>query len=354
MELKGNIKLAVLDCGHLNKRIPFLIQYPRNFGLKRFGYSTAMKNDVVNMAKKGQIQLIHSHGLWMMPNIFPGKISKNYNIPLVVSPRGTMSEWAFQSGLVLIKKLVWNFWQKNCLESVSLFHATAFSEYEDIRRLGFKQPVAIIPNGVDIPKSYTTMQNFNNSNRTLLFLGRIHPKKNVEMLLNAWNRIATQYPEWSLQITGPCNNQHAKRLQLKVDNLNIKRVRFTGVLNGDDKWRAYCQSDLFVLPTHSENFGMSVAESLASGTPVIVTKGAPWGELEIKRAGWWIDQGEDELVMALHNALSKSKKELSLMGENGREWMKEDFSWESISQKMSDSYQWLLNDEKKPSWIFED
>ena len=70
MKLEGNIKLAVLDCGNLDKRIPFLIQYSRDFGLKRFGYSVAMKDGVVSMAKEGLIQLIHSHGLWMMPNIF--------------------------------------------------------------------------------------------------------------------------------------------------------------------------------------------------------------------------------------------------------------------------------------------
>ena len=353
LKLDGNIKLAVLDCGYLDKAIPFLIQYSRNFGLKRFGYSTSMKNGVVSMAKEGRIQLIHSHGLWMMPNIIPGNISKKYKIPLVISPRGTLSKWAFQSGSVFIKKIVWNFGQKKCLENASLFHATAFSEYQDIRRLGFKQPVAIIPNGVDIPNNYNYIEKSANKNRTLLFLGRIHPKKNVEMLLNAWHRIASQYPDWNLQITGPCHNKYANKLQAKVKSVNIKRVIFTGTLNGNDKWDAYYKSDVFVLPTHSENFGMSVAESLASATPVIVTKGAPWDNLEIKGAGWWIEQGEDELVIALHNALSKSKSELSYMGGKGREWMKEDFSWEVIANKMSESYRWVLNGKDKPSWIIE-
>ena len=353
LKLDGNIKLAVLDCGYLDKVIPFLIQYSRNFGLKRFGYSASMKNGVVSMAKEGRIQLIHSHGLWMVPNIIPGNISKKYKIPLVISPRGTLSKWAFQSGSVFIKKIVWNFGQKKCLENASLFHATAFSEYQDIRRLGFKQPVAIIPNGVDIPNNYNYIEKSANKNRTLLFLGRIHPKKNVEMLLNAWHRIASQYPDWNLQITGPCHNKYANKLQAKVKSVNIKRVIFTGTLNGNDKWDAYYKSDVFVLPTHSENFGMSVAESLASATPVIVTKGAPWDNLEIKGAGWWIEQGEDELVIALHNALSKSKSELSYMGGKGREWMKEDFSWEVIANKMSESYRWVLNGKDKPSWIIE-
>jgi|APSaa5957512535_1039671.scaffolds.fasta_scaffold33450_2 glycosyltransferase involved in cell wall biosynthesis len=351
MKLEGNIKLAVLDCGHLNKKIPFLIQYSRDFGLKRFGYSAAMKDGVVSMAKKDLIQLIHSHGLWMMPNIFPGEVSKKYDIPLVISPRGTMSKWAFQSGSVLIKKIVWNFGQKRCLENASLFHATAFSEYEDIRRLGFNQPVAVIPNGVDIPEMLEYSNNKNN--RTLLFLGRIHPKKNVTMLLRAWGQLENQFLDWNLQITGPNNSKYYAEVTNLSKQLKLKRVVFTGELTGNDKWQAYQQAELFVLPTHSENFGMSVAESLASGTPVIVTKGAPWDELEVKDAGWWIDQGEKELVLTLYKALSKSKSDLNIMGKKGREWMKEDFAWSSIAKKMSESYRWLIDGGKKPEWIIE-
>ena len=93
---------------------------------------------------------IHNHRLWMMPNVYPGLVARKHNVPLVISPRGTLSEWAFQHGSV-VKRLFWPLVQKPALTATSCFHATAESEYKDIRRMGFRQPVAIIPNGIDIP-----------------------------------------------------------------------------------------------------------------------------------------------------------------------------------------------------------
>ncbi|NNE82716.1 MAG: glycosyltransferase, partial [Alphaproteobacteria bacterium] len=136
-----------------------------------------------------------------------------------------------------------------------------------------------------------------------------------------------------------------------ANELKLQRVEFSGPLYGEDKWRAYQEADLYVLPSHSENFGMTVAEALAAGTPVITTRGAPWAELEPRGVGWWIDIGVDALVASLQEAMTSSPEELIVRGERGREWMIQKFSWQRVGTMMDQTYQWLLHRGEMPNWV---
>ena len=271
MHLRFNATLAILKFQNVKKIKVRLKVFPISFGPKRLGRSKLMYQWLSKCAKNNEFDLIHNNGLWMMPTLYSGLISKRFNIPLVMSPRGALSKKAFSSGS-FIKVLFW-FFQKNALHQSACFHATSFQEYEDIRRFGFSQPVAIIPNGIDI-KKINKSKDSNSNKKTLLFIGRIHPIKGLEILLNAWQKVQDQFPEWSLKIAGPDSKFLVKLVDLSA-NLKLERVNFVGPLYGDKKWEAYQDSDIFVLPTYSENFGMTVAESLSVGTPVIVSKGAP-------------------------------------------------------------------------------
>jgi len=122
-------------------------------------------------------------------------------------------------------------------------------------------------------------------------------------------------------------------------------------LFGEEKLRAYQAASLFVVSTHSENFGMTVAEALAAGTPAIVSKGAPWRGLETEGAGWWIDIGVDPLIACLEKALRCSSSELEAMGQRGRTWMERDFSWPRIGQMMGQTYRWILQGGTPPAWV---
>jgi len=349
-----SITLATVDYGPTVSRAPFLEIFPLGLGPRRLGRSPAMSKSIQAWASSKKIEILHNHSLWMMPNVYPGKIAQVHNIPLVVSPHGTLSEWAMASGSK-IKKIFWPLLQKPVLDSTTCFHATALSEYHDIRRLGFKQPVAIIPNGIDIPSGKNHKISPDPSEyRTLLFLGRIHPTKGVDILLKTWSVISPQFPNWLLQIVGPDNGGYLPKMQSLASQLGLERFEFSGPLMGDEKLRAYQEADLFVLPTHSENFGLTVAEALAVGTPAIVTKGAPWEGLETRSAGWWIDLGTDSLVACLEDALSRSEEDLRTMGENGREWMIEEFSWNEIARKVDHTYSWILGEGSRPDWVIED
>ena len=187
--------------------------------------------------------------------------------------------------------------------------------------------------------------------RTILFLGRIHPKKGIDNLLQAWHAVEHKYPDWDLKIVGPDNSGYLVDMQALCAQLKLTRVKFIDAVYGADKLQLYRDANLFVLPTHSENFGMTVAEALAAGTPAIVSKGAPWSGLEGNIAGWWIDIGVDSLVACLEKAMALSNAELMNMGESGRDWMIRSYSWDHIGQQMAAVYRWLVGGGSPPECV---
>lgn len=321
--------------------------YRRSAIFHRLGISYEMKEYLFRDSDAPD--LYHNHSLWMMPNVYACLAAKKLKKPLVVSPRGTLSSWAFGSGS-WVKKLFWPFVQRPALDWTVCFHATAVSEYDDIRRHGFRQPVAVIPNGIHIPDNYTKKEN---SFRTLLFLGRIHPIKGLDILLPAWRVVQKKYSDWQLRIIGTDNQGYLKKIKRLAQDLDLERVEFSGPLYGKNKWQAYRDAEIFILPSYSENFGVSVAEALATGIPAIVTTGAPWGGLPDNNCGWWIEARVDALVAVLEQALSLSGESLAEMGARGRSWMCRDFSWNTIGQKMAATYTWILRGGVRPSWILE-
>jgi glycosyltransferase involved in cell wall biosynthesis len=176
----------------------------------------------------------------------------------------------------------------------------------------------------------------------------------LEYLLEAWASLQDAYPNWKLRIAGPGDATYVRKLTHLAATLRVERCTFEGALYGQAKQAAYQSSDAFVLPTHSENFGIAVAEALAASCPVITTKGAPWAGLAVQRAGWWVDIGVEPLRLALHDAMSMDTCALAEMGVRGRSWMERDFSWKQIGAQMIESYRWVREGGDRPSWICND
>ena len=352
IEAGEDLTLTALDWSPLPSIPPFLKVFPLGVGPRRLGRSPGMSRWLMGQTANGRVHVLHSHGMWQMNAVYPGRAVKGRKAKLVVSPRGAFSTWAMNYGS-RSKKIFWPLLQRPALMQASCFHATAESEYQDIRRLGFKQPVAIISNGIDVPEyAKKTPRDF----RILLFLGRVHPKKGIDILLSAWAAVMDRFPGWRLLVVGTDSGygtqggylQHLKALTLE---LKLKRIEFAKPLYGEAKLAAYREADLFVLPTHSENFGITVAESLAAGTPAIVTKGAPWQGLQTSGSGWWIDIGVDALAASLAQGMAESADALAERGRNGREWMIREFSWCKLAQKMDRTYQWLIAGGEDPAWV---
>ncbi|MCP4510172.1 MAG: glycosyltransferase, partial [Fuerstiella sp.] len=222
----------------------------------RLGVSNDMRRALHAAAKESDV--IHTHSLWMMPNVYPEKAARGTSCAVVVSPRGTISRWALRRSRVR-KWCVWRMGQKRLLDAANCIHATCHDELQDVRSLGLRNPVALVPNGVSCPVLPETPIHDQRSNRTVLFLARIHPKKGVDTLLRAWRAIESQFTDWNLKIAGPLGSDYSAQMIQLSSELQLKRVNFVGEVTGPEKAQTFFDSDLYVLPTHSENFGISVA-----------------------------------------------------------------------------------------------
>lgn len=323
----------------------------RNFPLvRRLGLSRALIPGLEALARDAAV--IHNHGLWMMPNVASGIVSSRERLPLVISPHGMLGPGALQFSRWK-KRLFWYLFQRSAAAGCACWHATSEKELEDIRSFGLKAPVAVIPNGIDdmLPAG-SPLPDRDTEARTLLFLGRLHPKKGVDSLLRVWSGLSTEFPDWRLEIAGPLNNSYAAAYENLVREAAIPRVKFTGGIFGQKKLEAYQKAELFVLPTVDENFGMTVAEALVCGTPVVCSRGAPWPELETRGCGWWPEVGDSSLEYALRDAMHMSVDKLSKMGQRGRSWMLRDYRWNSISDRMLSVYSWLLGRGSRPDCVF--
>ena len=288
--------------------------------------------------------ILHGHGLWLMPNVYPAWAARAGRAKFVLSPRGMLGAEALSFSR-LRKRAFWRLLQAPALREAACLHATSEAELGDIRAAGLINPVAVIPNGVDLPEPASSDPS---GVRTVLSLGRIHPKKGLDTLVRAWALVEAAHPDWRLKIVGPAELGHDRDLTALGASLNLKRMSIEGPAYGPARLAAYREADLFVLPTRHENFANTVGEALAAGVPVISTKGAPWAGLETKGCGWWIDHGPEPLAAAMKAALPLPRQTLAAMGSNGRAWMARDFSWSRVAEDMLAVYAWLANGADRP------
>src|SRR5262249_54822599 len=297
-----------------------------------------------------KVDVIHDHGLWLMPNVDAGRAALLARKPFIVAPRGMLAPAALAFSR-LKKRAIWTLFQGKVVRRAACIHATSNQEHDEIRDFGLNNPVAIVPNGIDLPELGERPNSGAAVGRVVLSLGRIHPKKGLDRLVRAWAKVESVYPDWRLRIVGPDELGHAGELAALAAKLRARRVSVEKSVAGDAKIAAYQQADLFVLPTLNENFGITVAEALAAGTPVIATKGAPWRALQSEGCGWWIDHGVEPLAVALANAMVMTREALQAMGAKGRAWMARDFSWDRVAHDMLNVYRWLSARGEAPNTV---
>ena len=319
--------------------------------LGQFGFSLELVRSL-HLASK-TVDVLHNHSLWSFPNMAAGLVAGYGQAILVTSPRGTLAKQARERSQ--FKKRLFKPLQWPAIMRAACLHATSAMEYQDIRALGLKQPVAVIPNGIDIP-DLTDINNFElpKRPRRLLFLGRLHEIKGIEMLLTAWSALQQRFPNWELVIAGKGDMTYVKSLRDMTERLQLKRVSFPGPVYGDAKRLLYCSASLFVLPTKTENFGMAIAEAQAHAIPVITTHGAPWAGLLANHSGWWVERTQEQIEHALIEAMNLDAGGLRQMGQRGRDWMATDFDWRSVAKQMSSVYKWLREGGERPTCVFVD
>lgn len=315
---------------------------------ERFPHPALMRSPEMQAALRQSVaagDVIHAHNLWTMPVVYAAEVAATAGCPLVCSTHGALDPRSL--GVSRLKKLAaWWLWQRRVLTRVDLFHATSLEEADQIRRQGFRAPVAVIPHGVDVPTM--TPRPAATRPRSVAFLGRLHPIKGVDRLLRAWGGMAQDRPDWQLRICGPDGGAARDLRALAAES---PRVVFEAGIPTVGRAAWFSECDVLVLPSHGENFGMVVAEAMAHGVPVIASTGTPWRGVVEHGCGWWTDNEVATLRTTLLAATSSDQRILREMGQRGREWMIRDFSWRSVAERMLAAYRWLLGSADRPAGI---
>lgn len=354
-------ELKEFDVSLVSQRLAGDLSIPSNAKVNRYviesNYRAVLrtglpaKKVLMKLARNPPSTVIHSHGLWTPINHWAAVAARRRGLPLIIQPRGMLEPWALTQKAAK-KKIAMVLFQRNDIETSKLLVATSTKEYEGIRAVGFKNPIAIIPNGIlmnEISARPFEKPSTRNGNRSVLFLSRIHRGKGLINLIHAWAVISPV--GWRLKIAGPNEDGHLEEVSRAARALGIlDSIDYLGEIDGEKKTRTYEVSDLFVLPTFSENFGVVVAEALAHGLPVITTRGAPWAALETYGCGWWIDIGVNPLVLALREAMKMTDTERQAMGARGKEFVKR-YNWHDIATKLSDVYRWVLGEGGRPKCV---
>lgn len=290
--------------------------------------------------------LVHHHGLWLRTLHYAHKTAVEKKIPLVISPRGMMSEWSWNHHRRR-KAFARRFIHPGAMEAAAGWHATSEGEAGEIRALGFTQPICVAPNGVTMPKDAETQAYRDywyrrcpaaNGSRNALFYGRFHEKKRVIELIDLWLEVAPA--DWLLLIIGIPEAYSVRQLERYV-----MRASGTGrvkIMDGTHAPPPYAIASLFILPSRSENFGLTVAEAMTYAVPVLVTDTTPWREVSSHAAGWWVPW--ESFGKALSEALTSSASFLSERGRNGRDLVFRTYGWEVAAAKLDVFYRKLVAD----------
>ena len=343
-----------------------------------------LKGVELSAADLTQFAIVHIHGIWSPRLHNVAKMCRAAKIPYIIAPRGMLEPWSLKQKW-LKKRIARFLYQDKDLKCAAALHATAESEADQFRKLGFRNPVVISPNGVNVPGNFNRVERaerVDGERKRVLFVSRMHPKKGVLELVEAFSRLVVSHQSlvvnnWVCELVYTLNGEFEREYEAKVKarilelgmsyqdtdgyihqpeiekpsnsdvHLHLSsspHFIFTGPLNDDTKWDAYDRADLFVLPTYSENFGIVVAEALWTSVPVITTKGTPWSELEEYKCGKWIDlpaEGSnlstwEALDEALVSVMSMSDAERGEMGKRGRKLVEEKYTWDAVCKAMVD------------------
>lgn len=294
-------------------------------------------------------KVVHIHGMWTVLLTIAAFICIFKKIKYIISPHGCMEPWALNHKKIK-KQLAMKLYQRFILKKSSCLVVNSELEQINTKSLNFKVPIAIIKNA--IPKMPLPFKKTDKKFKNLLFFSRIHHKKGVDKLLNAWTKCNTRY--WTLKIVGPGELDYVQKLQRVIKKLKIKNVELrNGFVSDEIKKSLFKNADGFILPTRSENFGIVIIEALSFRLPVITTKEAPWEEISKFKCGWWVKFDTNEIASAVQQLIDAPKEDLENMGLRGYKLVKENYTWLSKGKQAHQLYCWLLKDKlKKPSFVF--
>ena len=300
--------------------------------------------------------IAHINGIYTYPLTIGARLARRLNKPYVIAIRGGLEPWRYKQ----------KHWKKSAffhtvlrplLKGADAIHVTSEDEMHSCMDLGLKGPFAIIPNGInlddfgDLPDPSAAKELWPNfkGKRIILFLSRLAKEKGLDMLLEIWGKINQRHPDTLLVIAGPDDRGYQKHIRNLIQKEQLSQSVFVlGNITGQRKLMLYSCSDIFILPSYSENFGNVVAEALACGVPVITTKGTPWKDIELHDCGKWVQVRADAIEEALCCLLKMPSVKLAEMGQRGRKLICENYTWDIAGGRMQNVYNCILGKSEIP------
>lgn len=290
-----------------------------------------------------EADVVHIHSVWEEPQHLAARAAKNESKPYIITPHGMLDPWSLAQKKW--KKRLYMAWRlRRDLNQALALHFTTEAERDACEALGLKPTSVVIPLGISwdefesLPPRDALRRKYPQigSQPILVFLGRIHPGKGVEYLVPA---LALTKTKPILLVVGPDSNDYRATIEAMVDQVGVKdRVIFTGMLKGADRVAALAGADLFALPSDHENFGMSVVESLAAGTPVIISNEvALSSEVMSGKVGSVVQRDPKSIATAIDGWLN-DESELTDVRDRCRTFARERFDWSLIAQKWVNYY----------------
>ncbi len=299
--------------------------------------------------------IVHTHGLWTYPSRAVSLWASRTRRPYIVSPHGMLDTWALSHSRWK-KAIAARLYENAHLRGAACLHALCEAEAQSIRSLGFRNPIAVIPNGVAPPSPSPTAAlppwgaRVPAGAKVMLFLGRLHPKKNLTALIDAWPK--HELNDWHLVIAGWDQVGYSQILANKIDQRCLAdRIHLVGPLFGVDKETAFRRADAFVLPSLSEGVPMAVLEAWSYGLPVLKTDACNLHEGFSAMAAERLSLDPRDMANDLSRFLTSQPAELKQMGRYGRALVERQFSWTAAAEKFLAVYEWLVNGAERPASV---
>jgi glycosyltransferase involved in cell wall biosynthesis len=327
---------------------------------RAWGYS----NQLLPALLRADLDILSTHGLWKYCSVASHQWHRRSGRPYIVHPHGMLERWALQNAKWK-KQIAALLYENTHLRDAACLRALCEAEAQSIRVYGMRNPVCVIPNGVDLPDlvessafkaGNSVLQKFVQGRKTLLYLGRLHPKKNVANLVRAWKQTLNSHPltpeNWVLAIAGWDQGGYESELKKLSSDYGLPAsVSFLGPLFGQEKEAAYRVCDAFILPSLSEGLPMTVLEAWAHAKPVLMTPECNLPEGFAAGAASQIGTSPEEIAAGLKQLIEMSDDDRRAMGDRGRTLVATKFSWPHIGEEMRSVFEWVLGGGPTPQSV---
>ena len=296
------------------------------------------------------VDVVHVQGLFSTPTPVALIYAKLFKKGVLLTPHGTLGEWCLSGGSRF--KSLWLKLLIKPFNSTTVWHATAKKEKMEILSVFPNANVRVISNGIQLKEfekfnaitQYDFIQKFANktldTEKIIISMGRLQKVKGFDILIDSFVKVLEKYPNAKLLIAGQDEGEK-ENLMKQIKDLNlIEKVFLVGQINGQDKVDFLVNADLFVLPSHNENFGIVYAESLAAGTPIVASKNTPWSEVEETDCGKWVNNTIDETMGAMIEMLGKDREEMRVNSKK----LAEKYDWKNIAVEFKEVFEKMINE----------